>query len=55
MELVMGMGGTWLWMGLGLIGLWVLVALAIGWVIGPRRTDDARPPAADPTGEGHRP
>ncbi|MFE3999001.1 hypothetical protein ACFX43_09410 [Nocardioides sp. YIM B13467] len=50
---MMGTGGMWLWMGLGLIGLWALVALAIVWVIGPRRTDGA-PPAGDPTGEGHR-
>lgn len=55
MELVMGMGGMWLWLGLGLIGLWVLVALAIGWIIGPRRTDDAPPPAADPREGGYRP
>lgn len=55
MELMTGMGGMWLWMGLGLIGLWALVALVIGWVIGPRRTEDASPPATDPTGEDTRP
>lgn len=49
----MGTGRMWLWMGLGLIGLWALVALAIVWVIGPRRTDAPSPPAAEPTGEGH--
>ncbi|WP_091047185.1 SHOCT domain-containing protein [Nocardioides sp. YR527] len=40
----MGMGGMWLWttIGLiGLIGLWVLVACAIAWVVGPRRTGAA--------------
>lgn len=40
----MGMSGMWLWMTLGLIGLvglWALVAFAIGWVVGPRRTDAA--------------
>lgn len=37
---MMGMGGMWLWMALGLIGLiglWALVACAIGWIIGPLR------------------
>jgi len=34
-----GMGGMWLWMILGLVGLWALVACAARWVVGPRRTD----------------
>jgi uncharacterized membrane protein len=28
----------WLWMVLGLIVLWAVVACAIRWVVGPRRT-----------------
>lgn len=28
----------WLWMIFGLVGLWVLVACAARWVVGPRRT-----------------
>jgi len=31
-----GLGGMWLWMILGLVALWALVACAIRWTIGPR-------------------
>ena len=37
----MGMSAMWLWMLLGLIGLWALVGCAIHWVIGSRRTYSA--------------
>lgn len=33
----MGMGWMWLWVALGLLSLWALVAFAITWIVGPRR------------------
>lgn len=41
---MMGSGGMWLWMILGLVALWVLVAYIVLWAIGPRRTR----PKSDP-------
>lgn len=37
----MGMGWMWLWVILGLLGLWALVAFAITWIVGPRRREAA--------------
>ena len=41
---MMGASGMWLWMILGLVVLWALVACAVRWTIGPRRsTSDPDP------------
>lgn len=34
-------GGIWVWMVLGLVALWALVACGIRWVFGPRRPSAA--------------
>lgn len=41
---MMGFGGMWLWMILGLVALWALAACAIRWTFGPRRSK----PGPDP-------
>ena len=35
----MGLGWMWLWVILGLLGLWALVAVAITWIVGPRSSE----------------
>ena len=37
--MVMGMGWMWLWVVLGLLGFWSLVAFVIAWIVGPRRRE----------------
>ena len=35
-------GGMWVWMILGLISLWAIVACIVRWAVGPRRTGATR-------------